>query len=122
MSERRVPKIMGEANGLGQNLVELQRPRDGARDLRHLERVRQPRLVQIALVIDEHLGLVDQPAERGGMHDAIAVALIFGAVCGLGLGMAPAARMLIVSGIGRRGGTHPKYSERGIERPWRTCR
>jgi hypothetical protein len=28
-------------------------------------------------VIDEHLGLIDQPAERVGMDDAVAVALVF---------------------------------------------
>ena len=37
----------------------------------------EPRAVQVALVVDEHLGLVDEAAERGGMHDAVAVALVF---------------------------------------------
>ena len=86
VAERRMPEIMGEADGLGQFLVQLHRAGDGARYLRDLQRMRQPRSVQIALVIDEHLGLVDQPAKRGGMHDAIAVALIFRADAGLGSG------------------------------------
>ncbi len=33
----------------------------------------------VALVMDEHLGLVGEPAKRGRMDDAIAVALEFGA-------------------------------------------
>ena len=101
VSERRMAKIMGETDGLGQFLVELQRARSGSGYLRDLERMGQPRSVQIALVVDEDLGLVDQPAKCGGMNDAIAVALIFRAVFGLGLGMAAAAGMFRMSGIGR---------------------
>ena len=56
-------------------LVELQRTRDRARDLRHFQRMREAGAVQVSLVIDEHLGLVDQPPERGRMHDTVAVAL-----------------------------------------------
>ena len=37
--------------------------RDGARDLRHFERMRESGAIQVALVIDEHLGFVDQAAE-----------------------------------------------------------
>src|SRR5580692_4924196 len=100
---------MRKANGLGQHLVELERPGDRARDLRHLERMRQPGPIQVALVVDEHLGLVDQPAERGGMDDAIAVPLIFRTVGGLRLRVAAAARMLLEGGIGGQG-AHPKDS------------
>ena len=42
-----------------------QSARDRARELRDLERVRQPRAEQVALVVEEDLGLVDEPAERG---------------------------------------------------------
>jgi hypothetical protein len=45
--------------------------------------MRQPGSVQVALVVYEDLGLVDQPAKCGGMNDAIAVALILRAVFGL---------------------------------------
>ena len=64
MSKRRVPEIVRQADGLGEGLVDAQRTRDGAPDLRDLERMRDSRAVQVALVIDEHLGLVDQPPER----------------------------------------------------------
>ena len=50
------------------------------------------RAIQIAFVIDEDLRLVDQPAEGGGMHDAIAVALELAAKPRWCLGMAAAAR------------------------------
>ena len=33
-------------------------------------------------MVDEDLGLVDQSTKRGGMHDAIAIALIFGSILG----------------------------------------
>src|SRR3974377_1330132 len=46
----------------------------GAGNLRHLQRVGQPRAVMIALVVDKHLRLVCQPPECGGMDDAVAVA------------------------------------------------
>ncbi len=97
VAERRMPEIVGEADGLGQFLVQPQRARNRARNLRDFERMRQPGPVQIAFVIDEHLGLVDQPAKRRGMNDAVAIALIFRSVLGSGLGMAPSARMFRMS-------------------------
>ena len=48
---------------------------DAARDLRDLERVRQPRAVVIAGRREEDLGLVLQPPERLAVDDAIAIAL-----------------------------------------------
>ena len=54
------------------------------------------RAIQVAFVVDEHLRLVDQAAESAGMHDAIAIALVFAAVLGRRLGM-PAARELCSS-------------------------
>ena len=104
VAERRVAEVVGQADGLGQHLVELERARDGARDLRDLERMRQAGAVQVALVVDEDLGLVHQPAERGGMHDAVAVALVFGPV---GRRAAPAWRRprdcAVVGRVRRRG-------------------
>ena len=79
VTERRVAEVVREADRFGERFVQLQRARDGARDLRDFDRVRQPRAVQVAFVIDEHLRLVDQTAERGGMNDAVAVALKFAA-------------------------------------------
>ena len=75
MAERRVAEIVGERHRLAEILVEPQRAADGAGDLRHLQRMGQPRAVVIALVIDEDLRLVLQPPERRRMDDAVAVAL-----------------------------------------------
>ena len=52
---------------------------DRAGDLRHFHGVGEAGAVQVAFVIDEHLGLVDQAPEGVGMDDAIAVALEFAA-------------------------------------------
>ena len=74
MAEGRVAEVMGQRQRLGQVLVEAQRPGDRAGDLRHLDRVGEPRAVVIALVIDEDLGLVLQPPEGLAMDDPVAVA------------------------------------------------
>ena len=75
MPERRVPEIVAERDRLGQLLVQLQHLGDRSRDLRDLERVRQPRAVVIAGRREEHLRLVLEPAKRLRVHDAIAIAL-----------------------------------------------
>jgi hypothetical protein len=102
-------QIMREANRFGQLFVEAQGARYGARNLRHLERMRQPCSVQIAFVIDENLGLVDQPAESGRMHDAIAVPLIFRTISRLGFRVTAPTRVLVESGIGGES-AHPQCS------------
>ena len=74
VAEGRMAEIVGERQRLGQILVEPERAGERAGDLRHLQRVGQAGAVMIALVIHEYLGFVLQPAERGGMDDAVAVA------------------------------------------------
>ena len=64
VTERRVPEIMSECDRFGQILVESERPRDGPRNLRDLERMRQPSTVVVALRRDKYLRLVAQPPER----------------------------------------------------------
>ena len=73
--ERRVAEVVAEPDRLREVLVEPQRARHRARDLRRLERVGEPRAVVVALRRDEHLGLVLEPAERLAVHDPVAVAL-----------------------------------------------
>ena len=75
VAERRVAEIVAERDRFGELLVQAQDLRDRARDLRHLERVRQARAVVIAGRREEHLRLVLQPAERLAVDDAIAIAL-----------------------------------------------
>src|SRR5690606_16015850 len=64
-----------------------------AGDLRHLDRVRQPRAVMVAVLGDEDLRLVLQPPEGGRVDDAVAVALEFGARRAGILLVKPAARL-----------------------------
>ena len=71
-------EIMAERDRFGEVVVEPQGPGERARDLRHLDRVGEAGAEMVALVIDEHLGLVGEAAEGGRMDDAVAVALEFG--------------------------------------------
>ena len=75
MSERRMAEVVGKRNRLGQIFIEAELPGDRARDLRHLERVGQPRAVVIALVRQKDLRLVGQTPKGGRMQHAVAVAL-----------------------------------------------
>ena len=80
MPERRMPQVMPQRDRFRQILVQPQRPRDRPRDLRHLQRMRQPRPIVVALRRNEYLCLVGQSPERLGVNDAIPVALEAGAV------------------------------------------
>ena len=91
MPERRMPEVVRERDRLSEFLIETECARDGARDLRRLHRVREAGAIVVALVIDEHLGLVFETAEGGAMNDAIAIALETGAHRMVGLGDAPSA-------------------------------
>ena len=91
--EGRMAEIVAEPDRLREVLVEPQRPRDRARDLRRLERVREPRAVVVALRRDEHLRLVLEPAERLAVHDPVAVALERRAERAVGLGPGPRGRI-----------------------------
>jgi len=74
---------MRQTDGLDQVLIGAQRPGDSAPDLRHLQRVGEAGAEVVALVVDEHLRLVFQPAEGGRVQDAVTVSLEGGAVFGL---------------------------------------
>jgi len=87
MAERRVAEIVSERDGFRKVLVEPQGPRNGARNLTSLERVREAVPEMIALVVDEDLGLVLEPPKSTRMHDPVAVALEGGAVRMIGLGV-----------------------------------
>ena len=74
MAERRMAEVVGKRQRLAQILVEPERARERAGDLRDFQRMGEPGAVVVAFVEDEHLGLVGKPAERGRMDDAVAVA------------------------------------------------
>ena len=60
-------------------------------DLGDLDRVREPRPVEVALVDDEDLRLVLEAAERLGVDHAVAVALVLGPLGVLRLRVTPPA-------------------------------
>ena len=70
-----MPEVVPKRYGLGQVLVERERPGHRASDPRRLERVREPGAVVVALGRDEDLRLVLETPERLGVDDAVAVAL-----------------------------------------------
>ena len=101
VAERGVSEVVAEADGLGEDFVEAQRLGNGARDLRHLEHVRQARSVVIALGCQEHLRLVFEPAERLAVDDAVAVALVGGPEIVFGLLAIAPARVHALRGLRR---------------------
>ena len=58
VAEGRVPQIVAERDGLSQVLVQPERPRDGAGDLRHFQRMGEARAEVVALGGQEHLCLL----------------------------------------------------------------
>jgi hypothetical protein len=100
VAEGRVAEVVRQRHRFHQVLVQVQHSRDGAADLRHFQAVGEPRAEQVALVVDEHLGLVFQPAERGGMDDAVAVALELGARRGGRFGVPAPAGLTGMRGVG----------------------
>src|SRR5437868_15285682 len=75
VAERRVPHVVSQRDRLRQIFVQTQRPRNRARNLRDLERMRQPCAKVIAKRLNKNLGLVLQSSKRLAMKNAVAVAL-----------------------------------------------
>src|SRR5688500_6081488 len=75
MSEWRMADIVRQAQRLGQILVQPQRARHGAADLRDLQAVSEANAEMVAVGRHKHLSLVAQAAETDRMNDAVAVAL-----------------------------------------------
>ena len=101
VAEGRVPQIVPQGNGLGQVLVQAQRPGDGAGDLVHLQRVGEPGAVVVALGRKEHLRFLFQPPEGLAVDDPVPVALVAGAQ-GAGLLRPQAAPAVFAQGSAGR--------------------
>ena len=99
MAEWRVAQVMRQRDGFDQIFIQPEFAGDRAAELGHFERMGQPGAKQVALVVQEDLGLVDQAPERRAVDDAVAVALELIARGGRGLGVTPAARLLRVAGV-----------------------
>ena len=100
MAEGRMAQVMGQGHGLGQIGVQVQHAGDGARDLRHFDRMGQAGAVIIALMFHEDLRLVLQAAEGRGMDDPVPVALKGRAEGRHAFGMQAATAGFGVAGIG----------------------
>src|SRR5262252_9945271 len=74
MAERGMAEVVGERQRLRQILVEPERARERAGNLRDLQRMGQTGAKMIAVVKDENLGLVREPPEGARMDDAVAIA------------------------------------------------
>ena len=105
MAEGRMAEIVGKRGGLRQVLVEAERAGERAGDLHHFERMGEPRAVMVALVVDEDLRFVRQPAEGGGMDDPVAIPAEVVARGACRLRIAPAAARRRIGGVrGTRNG------------------
>jgi hypothetical protein len=101
MSEGRVPKIVGQAQGLRQILIEAEGARHRPADLRDFEAVGEADSIMIAVGRNKDLGLVTKAAEGHRMDQAVAVPLedvARTARAGIAFWMEPAARRFGTSG------------------------
>ena len=58
MPKRGMPQVVPQGDGLCQVLIEAQRPRDGARDLHNLQRMRHALAEMVSAGRNEHLCFV----------------------------------------------------------------
>ena len=91
VAERRMAEVVHQGERLHQIGVQSKLRGDGARDLRHLDGVRQPVAEVVGVTAGENLRLRLQTAKGAGMDDTIAVALKVVAVGMRRLGMAASA-------------------------------
>jgi hypothetical protein len=75
VTEGSMSEVVAEGYCLSKVFVEAQRPSDGARDLHHLQRMRQTGAEVIAVRGDEDLRLMHQTTEGLCMDDSVAVSL-----------------------------------------------
>ena len=106
MTERRVAKVVGQGDGLGEIVVQAEGVGDRTGDLRNFQRMGQSRTKVIALVGDEHLRFFLQTTKCRRVDNPISVAGEGRTGSAWRLGEAPANRLLGVGGeTGRRSGS-----------------
>jgi hypothetical protein len=71
-----VAQVVSQGDRFDQVFIQAQGTRNRAAQLCDLQRVRHAGAKQIALVVQENLGFVDQSSESGRVDDAIAVTLV----------------------------------------------
>ena len=102
MTEWSMPEVVGEGNGFGEVLVEIQRTCDGACDRGDFDGMCEACPVMVAASAQEDLGFVFQAAERMTVQNPVAVALEIGAERMCFFRVASSPRADIVSGIRRQ--------------------
>ncbi len=107
MPERGMAEVVRQRQCFREVLVEAELPGQRTGDLRHLQRMGQPGAVMVALVEHEHLRLVLEPPERGGMDDPVAIAPERAAGPARRLRKQPAAAGIGVAAIRRTGAAIP---------------
>src|SRR5580658_6277860 len=76
MTERRMAEVVHQRERLCQVYIEIERTGDGARDLCHLDGVREAVAEMVRIAAGEDLRLGFQAAKGAGVDDAIAVPLV----------------------------------------------
>jgi hypothetical protein len=104
VTERRMSDVMHQCQRFHQLRIQPERRRHRSRNLRHLERVRQPITKMIRKAHRENLRLRFQPPKRARMHDPVAIARIFASIFMGSFGKAPASRLIRVHGPRRESG------------------
>lgn len=104
MTEWRVANIVRQTHGFYQQFIESEFGCNRPRNLRDLERMCQSGAIKVALMVDEHLSLIDQPSERRAMNNAVTVALKLSPVRVILLGMHTPATARLMSSVGRETG------------------
>ena len=66
---------MGQSDGFDHVFVQAEGPGHRSPQLRNLQRMREAGAKEVAFVVDEHLCLVNQAPESGGMNNPIPIPL-----------------------------------------------
>ncbi len=105
MAKRRVAEVVSERQRLGQILIEPQPPRQRASNLGDFKRMGEARAIMVALVENENLGFVLEPAEGSGVNDAVTIAAKGASGLARRLGMQSAAAEFRIARIRCTGNT-----------------
>ena len=98
--EWRMADVVDQRERFCQIRIQIQRARNGSRDLRHFDRMRQPVAKMIGVARGENLRLRFQTPESARMNHAVAVARIVVAIGMRRLGVAASTRSAHVHCIG----------------------
>src|SRR5215471_1813234 len=93
--------VVDQRESLGELAIQAQSRRDGARDLRDFQGVREAVSEVIGIARSKNLGLGFEAPKCASVNDAVAIARVFGAVRMTRLRITAAARKLFAHGQSR---------------------